>query len=96
MEGIRYSKYPTVQKERPPVKQNKKCWLKPQAFSHLCVQSDMLENGQNLRDHSSAIAWINPKILSILYHGSTHIVKSEYECVEGISVSRPFFIVVAA
>ncbi len=26
-------------KERPPVKQNK-CWLKPWAFSHLCVQSD--------------------------------------------------------
>ena len=56
-------------KERPPVKQNKKCWLKPWACSHLCVQSDMLENRQNLRAHSSANASEQSQILSILYHG---------------------------
>ncbi len=42
-------------KERPPVKQNKKSWLKICVFHTFCaisVQSDMLENRQNLRDCS--------------------------------------------
>ena len=41
-------------KERPPMK-HKQVKLgiagsKPRHFSHICVQSDMLENRQNLRD----------------------------------------------
>ena len=48
-------------KERPPVKQNKKYWLKICVFHTFCaisVQSDMLENRQNFR--------IDPSLGSIL------------------------------
>ncbi len=44
-------------KERPPVKQNEKCWLQICIFTPfgvICVQSDMLEDRQNLRYYSSA------------------------------------------
>ena len=54
-------------KERPPVKQNEKCWLQICIFTPfgvICVQSDMSENRHNLRACSSLVPRSNPKILS--------------------------------